>query len=70
MVYCKDSNRRKEYPRIAFTFLGFTFQTRAAVDKQGQMFTSFLPAVSRDATVRMLRTIKVSIPAKMTVHSG
>jgi RNA-directed DNA polymerase len=58
VVYCKDSNRRKEYPRIAFTFLGFTFQPRAAVAKQGQMFTSFLPAVSRDATVRMLRTIK------------
>ncbi len=58
VVYCKDSNRRKEYPRIEFTFLGFTFRPRAAVDKRGQKFTSFLPAVSRDATVRMLGMIK------------
>jgi hypothetical protein len=24
VVYCKDSNRRKEYPRIQFTFLGYS----------------------------------------------
>jgi RNA-directed DNA polymerase len=58
VVYCKDSNRRKEYPRIEFTFLGFTFRPRAAVDKHGQKFSNFLPAVSRDATVRMLGMIK------------
>jgi RNA-directed DNA polymerase len=58
VVYCKDSNRRKEYPRIEFTFLGFTFKPRVAINKQGQMFTSFLPAVSREATIRMLRRIR------------
>ena len=58
VVYCKDSNRRLKYPQVQFTFLGFTFKPRGAVNKQGQMFTGFLPAVSRDAIVRMLRTIK------------
>jgi group II intron reverse transcriptase/maturase len=58
VVYCKDSNRRQAYSRIDFTFLGFTFRPRAAVDRRGRKFTSFLPAVSRDATVRMLSTIK------------
>lgn len=58
VVYCKDSNRRQVYPQIRFTFLGFTFQPRLAVNKQRKMFTNFLPAVSRDATIRMLRAIK------------
>ena len=58
VVYCKDSNRRKQYPQVQFTFLGFTFMPRVAVNKQGQIFTGFLPAVSRDAIIRMLRTIK------------
>ena len=58
VVYCKDSNRRQDYPEVQFTFLGFTFRPRAAVAKQGQTFTSFLPAVSRDAIISMLRQIK------------
>ena len=58
VVYCKDSNRRGEYPQVQFTFLGFTFKPRAALTQQGQLFTSFLPAVSREAIIRMLRTIK------------
>jgi RNA-directed DNA polymerase len=58
VVYCKDSNRRQVYPQEQFTFLGFTFKQRIAVNKQGRKFTGFLPAVSREAMVRMLRTIK------------
>ena len=58
VVYCKNSNRRKEYPQIQFTFLGFTFKPRASRNKQGDIFTGFLPAASRDAIIRMLRVIK------------
>ena len=58
VVYCKDNKRRREYPQVQFTFLGFTFKPRIAADKRGQTFTGFLPAVSREATVRMFRTIK------------
>ena len=58
VVYCKNSNRRKAYSVIQFTFLGFTFKPRASRNKQGTIFTGFLPAASRDAIIRMLRTIK------------
>lgn len=58
VVYCKNSNRRKAYSVIQFTFLGFTFKPRASRNKQGTIFTGFLPAESRDAIIRMLRTIK------------
>jgi group II intron reverse transcriptase/maturase len=48
IVYCKDSNRKLEYPRISFTFLGYTFRPRAAKGRTS-VFTSFLPAVSQQA---------------------
>lgn len=33
IVYCKDSNRTGAYPNVQFTFLGFTFRPRRAVNK-------------------------------------
>lgn len=53
VVYCKDSNRRKEYPRIQFTFLGYTFRPRSAKARGGKTWTNFLPAVSASAVKRM-----------------
>jgi len=58
VVYCKDGNRRKEYPRIQFTFLGYTFRPRRAKARNGKAWTSFLPAVSAAATQRMYRRIR------------
>jgi group II intron reverse transcriptase/maturase len=49
IVYCKDGKRRGAYEHTAFTFLGFTFRARAARGRNGQNFTSFLPAISTDA---------------------
>ena len=47
VVYCKDSNRRGNYEQVSFTFCGYTFRPRKAMNKrQGVAFTSFLPAVS------------------------
>lgn len=57
IVYCKDSDRRKTYPQVEFTFLGFTFRPRRAQDKRGRVFTSFLPAVSKDALKRMRQKV-------------
>lgn len=57
MVYCKDSNRQGDSEAIQFTFLGFTFRPRKAINRRGQLFTSFLPAVSRNAQKKMRRTI-------------
>ena len=47
VVYCKDSNRRGTHEHVSFTFCGYTFRPRKAVNKKlGVAFTSFHPAVS------------------------
>jgi hypothetical protein len=58
VVYCKDGNRRGSYEHTSFTFLGFTFRARAARDRKGNVFTSFLPAISKDALKRLSRTVR------------
>lgn len=58
IVYCKDSRRREQYPDIQFTFLGFCFRPRVAVDREGEVFTSFLPAVSPQALKKMRARIR------------
>ena len=49
IVYCKDERRRLDYELTAFTFLGYTFRPRTARSRSGALFTSFLPAISKDA---------------------
>lgn len=58
IVYCKDSNRRGRHEHQQFTFLGFTFRARSAINRQGERFTAFLPAVSTDALKRMRAEIR------------
>jgi len=58
IVYCQDNNRRTEFPVVEFTFLGFTFRPRGAKDKNGVMFTAFLPAISKQALKRLSRTVR------------
>ena len=58
IVYCKHSRRTKTYQLVQFTFLGFTFRPRGARNKQGQLFTSFLPAVSDTALKRMRQVVR------------
>ena len=58
IVYCKDINRIGENPDIQFTFLGYTFRPRKAVDKYGRVYVNFSPAVSRDALKAMRQTIR------------
>jgi group II intron reverse transcriptase/maturase len=49
IVYCKDANRRGRYPIQKFDFLGYTFRPRRAMNRNGQLFVSFAPAVSDKA---------------------
>lgn len=49
VVYCKDSNRRGNYPEQKFDFLGYTFRPRSAKGCSGQLFVSFTPAISNKA---------------------
>ena len=58
IVYCKDINRRETYPTIGFTFLGYTFRPRKAVDKYGRVYVNFSPAASREALRMMRQTIR------------
>ena len=58
IVYCKDSNRRREYDQVAFDFLGYTFQPRRARNRSGKFFVSFLPAVSTKAAKDVRKTIR------------
>lgn len=59
IVYCKDANRRGSAEFEQFTFLGYTFRPRLAKTRAGNhFFVSFSPAVSRDAVVRIRRTIR------------
>ena len=58
IVYCQDVNRTAQYPTVKFTFLGYTFQPRKAVDKYGRVYVNFSPAVSRDALKAMRQTVR------------
>src|SRR4029450_3503789 len=49
IVYCKSGKRRPHQQPTSFTFLGFPFRARKAPGKTGRNFTSFLPAISKDA---------------------
>jgi RNA-directed DNA polymerase len=58
IVYCKDGKRRGSFEQASFTFLGYTFRARRARDRHGQMFTSFLPAISKEAMKRLNREVR------------
>jgi RNA-directed DNA polymerase len=49
IVYCKDDNRKGGHPNTKFDFLGYGFQSRGAKNKKGEMFVSYLPAISDKA---------------------
>ena len=63
IVYCKNSNRRGEHEHISFTFLGYAFRPREAINgKTGAHFTSFSPAISPEAlkaTSDRLRELRI-----------
>jgi len=58
IVYCQDINRQGTYPTIQFTFLGYTFRPRKAVDKYGRVYVNFSPGVSREALTAMRQTVR------------
>ncbi len=58
IVYCKDSNRRGDFERTSFAFLGYTFQPRQARRKDGVKFTCFLPAISKEALKKIGKQVR------------
>ncbi len=49
VVYCKDDDRRGNYPNEKFDFLGYTFRPRRSKNRYGKYFINFSPAVSDKA---------------------
>src|SRR5579864_1753157 len=47
IVYWKDGSRKDNHEKTSFDFLGYTFRGRRAKRKDGGIFQSFTPAVSR-----------------------
>lgn len=58
IVYCKDGKRRGSHEHTEFTFLGFTFRARGLRARNGNVFTGFAPAVSKDAIKKMSAQVK------------
>lgn len=68
IVSCKDSLRRKDYPRFSFTFLGYEFRPRSSEKRDGKLWTSFLPAISATAIKRIKQKIREwNLPRKTSV---
>ena len=53
IVYCKDVDRRGDYPNIQFDFLGYTFRPRKSKNRFGKHFINFSPAISNKAIKRI-----------------
>ena len=58
IVYCKDDDRRGDYPNTSFDFLGFTFRPRKSRNRRGKHFINFTPAVSNKAGKAMRQTAR------------
>ncbi len=60
IVYCRDGNRNEFHQsNTKFVFLGYEFRARAAENqKTGQIFTSFLPAISPKAKKSIIAKIR------------
>src|SRR5713226_4055439 len=61
VVYCKDVNRRGDFPVISFDFLGFQFRARKTMWRKGEtrIFThSFQPAASPKALTRISQEVR------------
>src|SRR6201987_2743503 len=58
IVYCKDDDRRGEYPNQKFDFLGYTYRPRLARRRQGRIGVSFSPAVSNKALKAVRREVR------------
>jgi RNA-directed DNA polymerase len=58
IVYCKDDDRRGDYPETKFDFLGYSFRPRRSKNRYGKFFINYTPAVSNKACKAMCQTIR------------
>jgi group II intron reverse transcriptase/maturase len=58
IVYCKDDDRRLEYPCTRFDFLGYTFRPRRSKNRWGKYFINFSPAISNKAAKAIRQEVR------------
>jgi RNA-directed DNA polymerase len=58
IVYCRDSNRRKDHEHIQFDFLGYSFKPREVRCRRGNYFTSFTPGISAKASKAIVSEVR------------
>ena len=58
LVYCKDKFRKSRYQNEKFDFLGFTYRPRRAINRKGEVFLNFSPAVSERAIKKIRERIR------------
>ena len=58
IVYCKDANRRGDFPNQSFDFLGFMFRARKTMWQGHIPAHGFMPAASPKALASISRTIR------------
>jgi group II intron reverse transcriptase/maturase len=58
IVYCKDANRRGDFPNRSFDFLGFMFRARKTMWQGCIHAHGFMPAASPKALTSISRTIR------------
>lgn len=58
IVYCKDDDRKGDYPHTSFDFLGYTFRPRQSKSKYGKIFTNFLPAIAEKAKKALRKEVR------------
>lgn len=69
IVYCKSGKQKEKYLENQFDFLGYCFKRRQARnEKTGEIFDSFLPAMSPKAFKAIKRTIREKWKLFTKVH--
>ena len=58
IVYCKDGDRKGNYPITEFDFLGYTFRGTWIKDKLGRIKCNFIAAVSKKAVNSMREVMR------------
>jgi len=58
IVYCKDEDRRGNYPEEKFDFLGYCFRARRSKNRWGKYFINFSPAISNKSKAKITRTMR------------
>lgn len=58
IVYCKDKNRKREFGRVSFNFLGYQFKPRRCVNTSGLIHPNFLLGISKESKKAIIKEIR------------